>query len=88
MRKKINPLDLPRVICHHIVGEHHTIAHRMVVGVVIIFVGTSIAQIHTVYAVVNLFNEAFGFVMHGIGSLPIVELVLGVKKQNKEDENV
>lgn len=82
INRLVRALNLPRWICHHMVGEQHTCKHRLAVGMVVIFAGVGIAFVggHFHHNLpLALFLDAVGYLVHGIGALPFVELVLAEK---------
>lgn len=83
MNKPVIPLvlDMPKALCNHLIGEHHTLAHRMIVGTCIMVIGVAVA--HTANALpegAGFIADLTGYLIHGIGSTPFVEAVLMARK--------
>jgi hypothetical protein len=75
---KPNPLDLinvPKKICNHIVGKDHTLIHRITVGTLVMGVGVLVAKIETDIMIIHVFFDGLGYLLHGIGAIPIVEQI-------------
>lgn len=66
-------INLPLIICNHVLGEEHHIVHRITVGVGFMFIGVFIARIESAFYILSISYEAAGYVVHAIGVIPIVE---------------
>lgn len=93
MKKKISFIikDLQYVnpvkqTCDHLMGKDHTPAHRMGAGVVYIFTGVLISKIGEGY--VHLFFDAFGYLIHAFGTIPMVEELQRYLSREKNPKNV
>lgn len=73
-----NPLNLPRVVCDHVLGEEHSHPHRMVCGVFVMVAGVSLAKTgHAIDSVAWLITaDVLGYSLHGLGFAPYVEYLL------------
>ena len=71
-------MNVARPICTHLVGHHHTFAHRLLTGVVLMAVGVFIAKYfgHHPNEVVAAIGDGVGYGLHGLGLTPIVEAML------------
>ncbi len=73
--KAISYVNVPRIACDHLIGEHHSKYHRMGAGVIIMAIGVIIskqfADIHIFF--VHYILDGFGYLIHGIGTIPFAE---------------
>lgn len=70
------PVNLPRIICNHVVSKEHSLKHRKIVGIVIMVVGVVIAKgffIPISMEVVHVVCECTGFGLHALGAAPWIE---------------
>lgn len=44
-------------------------------------VGVSIAQIHVAIIVIDMLAEGVGYVVHGIGCIPVIDLIMKLKDE-------
>lgn len=75
----VQVVNLPRYICRHMVGEQHSCAHRMGVGVVVMTAGVGIAMFggHVIPGAVGHFMcDAIGYLVHGLGAVPFIEWLI------------
>ena len=76
LKKILYKVNLPRLICNHIVGKEHTIEHRLFVGSCIMIVGVLLSKVtFDNYIHVHLFTDMVGYGIHGIGLTPWIELM-------------
>lgn len=74
-------LDLPRALCNHLIGEHHTLGHRMFVGVIVMVCGVGVAHTATVLPeAAGFVADLTGYLIHGIGATPFVEAMMLARK--------
>jgi hypothetical protein len=73
-------LNIPRMICDHVVGENHHLHHRLKCGVMLMTVGVLIANVHADIMLINIVSEGFGYTLHAVGAMPILETVMKVKE--------
>lgn len=76
---RIQALNLPRIVCNHLIGEEHHVTHRMLVGLVIGFIGVEVARMSSTYHLFSIVFEGGGYVIHAIGTIPFVEWILKLK---------
>lgn len=74
-KKSLPFLYLPTTICNHIFGEKHTPAHRIVVGLIIAFLGVMLTKWLDSYhnELISLSGDFSGVSLHAIGLTPIIE---------------
>lgn len=72
IEKNRNSFDLMSRLCNNVVGENHTFVHRISFGIILIGSGVVIAKFNF-GGVTHYFFDALGYVIHGIGSIPLVE---------------
>lgn len=65
--------NIPKIICVHLIGEEHSVHHRMGVGVITMAIGVVIAKSTSGIYFVQFAGELLGYLIHGIGSIPFVE---------------
>lgn len=67
--------NVPRILCDHMLGEHHTSKHRMLTGSVVMFAGVMIAKAtsHAAYEAIEVGGDLLGYLIHGIGAVPFVD---------------
>lgn len=75
MKKLLSKINICAFLANHLIGENHKPVHCCTIGVIVITVGTYIANIHTGNMFINMGTEAFGYVIHGVGSIPIIDAV-------------
>lgn len=83
MTRLILFLNLPRAICDHLIGERHTIVHRMICGALVMITGVAVAHTATLLpAGADLTADLLGYLIHGLGATPYVEaMVLAARNQ-------
>jgi len=86
IKDKVNPLNIPHWICYHLLGQHHTVGHRVFVGILVMFVGVYTSKIHFEYIVFHYAVDCVGYAIHGIGAIPIVEYLIDTHQKDKEEE--
>jgi hypothetical protein len=76
----VQPLNLSRIVCNHVVGKEHSHVHRRVAGGVIAVVGTIVMQTFFVkielHVVEIIFHTTGGF-LHAVGIIPWLERLEG-----------
>lgn len=82
MKPIIPPLiDLPKALCNHLIGENHSLAHRLICGACLMVVGVAVA--HTASALpegAGFIADLTGYLIHGIGSTPVIEAIMLARK--------
>ena len=81
LSSKINPLNLAHWICEHIMGKEHTHAHRIIVGIVIMFLGVITSKLGTASVILHYIADCAGYFIHGVGAIPIVEYLIAQSNQ-------
>lgn len=83
MGKAINAVakaaNLPRAICHFLIGEEHKTSHRMVAGFAVMVGGVLIAKSghHFSYDSVAVLVDMTGYGVHALGATPYIEWAMG-----------
>lgn len=83
----IDSINVPKIICEHLIGEHHSHLHRMSVGGLVMMSGVCVAKMaaHCDFIPLEMGADLFGYLVHGIGAVPYVDaLVLLVKRESGE----
>jgi hypothetical protein len=74
-----------RTICNHLIGKEHNLGHRIVVGIAIMIIGVYMTKLaadtHILW--IDIVGDTIGFLLHGIGAIPFVELF--IKLNHKQD---
>lgn len=96
--KKLNPkiansiklfsrsrLNIPHIICNHIMGKEHKLHHRITVGTIIMACGVLVSKIGggAGIIVIHYIFEFIGSSLHGIGLVPWIEYI----SENMERKN-
>lgn len=68
-------LNISRIICVNLLGEKHSNWHRMGAGMIVMSIGVLISKASEGYYIVHFFGEMFGYLIHGIGTIPFVEVL-------------
>lgn len=89
----IKYLNLPKVLCQHAIGHHHTVGHRMVAGTTIMGIGVGTAKAAVLFHSLPLHMslDLVGYLIHGIGAVPFVEYLLDEHQEQHRksiDENL
>lgn len=82
-------LNIPGMICNHVVWKDHTLTHRIIAGMVLMFIGVSISQAGGAITIVFVHYglDALGYALHGFGALPIFELLSEKVNNNSAEKN-
>lgn len=77
MKKFIRVVNLPRWICHHLIGEQHKTGHRMAVGGVVMLGGVLLAKCaEGMPHYVGVLVDMTGYGIHALGATPYIEWLL------------
>lgn len=71
--------NLPREVCHHLIGKDHTPRHRMIAGAGIMAVGVTLAQVVSElvhFPGAHFIFDMVGYGVHGLGLVPFIEHAL------------
>ena len=73
--------NIIRPICTILVGKEHKTEHRLLMGTVVMLTGVVIAKYfgHHDNRMIALVGDALGYGMHGIGLLPVVDLIVDLE---------
>lgn len=86
--KVLRVLNVPRSLCEHLVGEHHSTGHQMAAGTVVMLVGVGIAymggQWHNI--VWHFVCDGVGYAVLGLGAVPFIEYLISSHKDGSELE--
>lgn len=73
----LRKVDLARVICKHLHGEQHSLAHRMIAGFAIMASGVGLAKMgaetHHLSFLLAFWLDLVGYLIHGVGAIPFIE---------------
>lgn len=74
-RAHLDYINLPRMLCAHILGKDHEPRHRMTVGGFIMVTGVVIAHFSTTMDVVifKITLDFIGYTFHAVGFVPILD---------------
>jgi hypothetical protein len=76
MSRHIELINLPRYICHVLIGREHKAEHRMLAGGVVMICGVLVSQMTGELLIVKATAELIGCTLHAIGAIPILEWLL------------
>ena len=76
IHRHVTKINVPRTICSFLFGKRHARRHQMVVGVIIMGAGVTVAHAaswfdHT--PIVGGLLDGLGYGIHGIGLTPFIE---------------
>lgn len=73
--KAFEKINISKHICNSLVGREHTQRHRVGTGMIIMAVGVTIAKVGACihFWWVEYALDITGYLIHGIGCLPIIE---------------
>lgn len=73
----ISKVNLPRIICTHLVGTCHTKRHRKITGLILMSAGVTIAHMTGQLGVkfVQFLGDGIGYGIHGIGLIPFIDSI-------------
>lgn len=74
-KELLEKVNLPKIICIHLIGENHSMHHRMGAGVIIMTIGVMISKTASgiSFYLVSFLGDMIGYLIHGIGTLPFAE---------------
>lgn len=77
-------VNVPRVLCDHMLNEGHTSRHRMAVGALVMVCGVMIAKCtsHAAYEALEVSGDLLGYLIHGIGAVPFVDHLIQSVREN------
>ncbi len=73
-------LNVPRKLADNLVGKDHSFRHRFVFGLIMMAIGVTIAKHagHSHNEFVAFAGDGIGYLVHGLGTMPIAEALLGL----------
>ena len=74
-------IDIQRIMQNHLISERHTPRHKFIFGSVIMLCGISLVKGSLVLesGLIHFFADAVGYLLHGIGAIPIIKSIEEVK---------
>ena len=74
MKKTLERINLPRIVCTNLCGSHHSPMHRKVVGIIIMLTGIGIMHVFTLFhiEIIQYIGETVGGALHGTGLIPFI----------------
>lgn len=69
----LHDINIARHIANHLIGEHHTDRHRMIIGGFIMLIGVLFAKSGEHYYLLHIATEMGGYFVHAIGAIPFIE---------------
>lgn len=66
-------INFVKWLCTHILGEKHTLRHRMIVGALIMITGVFVSKLGVAHPALHYFTDMTGYFIHGIGGIPYIE---------------
>lgn len=79
-KNHLNKVNLPYILCDHLLGENHKLYHRLILGTMIILAGAGLILINSTSAALVITHTA-GVIIDGIGVIPWLELVIQQKEK-------
>lgn len=82
VHRAVRVANLPRELCHMMLGDQHKTSHRMVVGFVVMTAGVLVAKQahHMPYEALATLTDLTGYGVHALGATPFIEWLLGAEK--------
>lgn len=85
-RKFLNFFNVPKRLTEFLLGEDHSVAHRMTAGVVVMAAGVLVAKagadVHVFF--VHYLADGVGYAVHGLGAAPFIEWLLAKPKEAED----
>jgi len=69
-----------RAICNHLVGENHSVVHRLGAGALIMGSGVLVAKAGGDGLILHFIADLVGYAIHGIGLIPFVDKLIELYK--------
>lgn len=88
--KALRKVDVSRKISNNLVGEKHSLGHRMMIGFVIIIGGVSIAACGHMWSIHWMFAymiDGTGYLIHAIGAVPYIEWFITLGDDTAQEES-
>lgn len=84
----LHHVNLPRIVCEHVVGDNHSQTHRRIVGGAVMVAGVWVAKTaaHIHYEPFEFAGDLLGYLIHGFGAVPYIEgIVASIKTATTGD---
>lgn len=85
-KRVLEYLNFSKHAANHLIGQHHTIAHRMVFGVVIMVGGVLVSKAILAPLWIHIICDVSGYGLHGIGLIPFIEHIMDKHRKNIEQK--
>lgn len=85
----LHKVNLPKVVCDHLVGKSHTVSHRYTTGVIIMSLGVGLTKVVFLFegGFIHILGDIVGYAVHGLGAVPFIDgLLNNVKGAEKEED--
>lgn len=75
MKNFLSKVNISKYVTNHLVGEHHTLTHRRITGVIIMITGVGIYKLACItdITLIHFGGEVLGYAIHGMGLIPFAE---------------
>jgi hypothetical protein len=65
-----------KTVADHLISKNHTHGHRIIVGLGVMVVGVIISKSGASgTAIVHIMTDGVGYAIHGMGAMPLLELI-------------
>lgn len=81
-------LNLPRVVCQHLLDDRHSTHHHMVCGTGVMAVGVLVAKSAYLlpdFTIIHVTVDMVGYFIHGLGAVPFIEHIIAGSKEAKRE---
>ena len=77
-------INLPRELCHFLLGAEHKTSHRMIAGVFVMGcgVGTAKAAVFFTVPLAHISLDMIGYFIHAVGAIPFIEYLMSENRSN------
>lgn len=74
----LHKVNIPRVMCDHLVGKNHSVYHRYTTGVIVMSAGVGITKVVFFFEAgfIHIMGDIVGYAIHGLGAVPFIERFL------------
>lgn len=77
-------INVPKIVCIHMIGENHNETHRMGAGVIVMTCGVLIAHSTAHIFIIEYIGDIVGYCIHAIGGIPFVEHIIEKVKRTEK----
>lgn len=81
-KAKLDKANVSKYIACHLMGQEHTNAHRICIGISIILTGVILVEIQYHIFIVGIAVKTIGVVCHAVGAIPIINPIESKKHIN------